>query len=562
VAAPVAREGGIPPWSCGLPAPTRSPALPTNLRKKFLAVGDDRIPDRPSIVYDGHGLILSVATEGIRQVAGGAPVPYHRCPAGLPVIGTGPMPSCADRIPSLDALRDAHAALWGFYDRSRTSDGDPAVQEDELLVYVGRVVEALAPILPLIDSLSGWPHRTGRALRQAAKAFDQIIAGWGWEGLAVPEPDRSAEAERRRSRYREEVIRPLLQAALTIQEAATGLDLPRYVDGYAEQARELGLSALPDAEKAREICPVLYRKRYEALQFSDEYPSLGDLGRFEFEKAINIIHADLKAADPGRPLRRWRPEEPDAAPSKEEAPPLADRCLESIRLYRVTLQEVWDRLAYREQHGRSCDRPWPAHHQAAERLQRDMREALPSVLARFGDGPAAGAVRWWAEAFEPQPFPCGEGIPEREFWLARKTIDARIASAEGALKGLADLGHPLAKVAMRVIHSADDRPNPPVFAEAVKEAESDSVSDLSEDSRASAIFTEMAINRERITVTEIARRLGVPRTQMYERDRFPHFNTLHDSYKAGKAQIRRGRKDRHGNVEAEIEDPNPECLDD
>lgn len=381
-----------------------------------------------------------------RPMLPGASVPTlypARPPGGAFSEGRG-MP-----VPSVESLREMYCALWGFAGRGSGKSHPAIAQESEYLPYVGRVVDTLEPIRPLLGRFQGWPVLTDRSVGYLTGAFDATIKRWGWERIAVPEPERSAAVINADELFFQEVSRPLMAAALAIVKGTEGLAMPYpYVVGWAEDGRRCGVEPMGDLEAAHAAYQELRGRWCNGLRYGRAYPEIDELrdaagGATEWNRALNHLSAAVGRAEPNHALRPWRPLEPCSRIGMELPAFDAERSLIAIAEYREILQELWDRLAFTAQHGKPPNRPWPDHLQRSQSIRSNMRAALPVALCRFGDGQATAAVRWWCESFSPNTIPTGLDIPAHAFWTAREMIEGRLDAAESTIQALAEkLGAP------------------------------------------------------------------------------------------------------------------------
>jgi TIR domain len=229
----------------------------------------------------------------------------------------------SDRIPSLDQLVEVHQALWGFCDLMHSSAIPAFEQERVVLPRFVRLADALCPVRSVIAHIDGWPTKIGRALRSMIKAFDATASQWGWERVVPPDPMRSEFLEERRVWVRENLERPVFEAALA---ASTGWDesKPCPYDDLADEARRRGfVTTLTSEEGIARFEPARSRLNRE-LHIGKTYPKIGEHEAAEFIRTFNDLHGYVVGIAPDQCTRPpWQEHlavRPGAVPSPNNAP--------------------------------------------------------------------------------------------------------------------------------------------------------------------------------------------------------------------------------------------------
>ncbi len=190
----------------------------------------------------------------------------------------------SDRVPSIDQLVEVHQALWWFSDLMHSSITPTFQQEREVLPRFVRLADALHSVRPAIDNIGGWPTKIGRALRSIAKAFDATAGQWGWEGIVPSHPARSVFLEKRQAWVREDLERPMYEAAVAIS-ADWDESKPCPYDDLADEARRRGIVTTMTSEEGR--------KRFEpARSRLNKEPHIGKCyPRIEEQQSAELIRA-------------------------------------------------------------------------------------------------------------------------------------------------------------------------------------------------------------------------------------------------------------------------------
>jgi hypothetical protein len=212
-------------------------------------------------------------------------------------------------IPSHAELIKLTEALQAFLDQGRSNYGKTWEQEDHLVPCFVRVAEALRPIRPSIDSVCGWPHRIGRALRTILAKFDEITEAWGWGQVAAPEPERSAYLKQRRAWFEENVQRPMFEAALSWQAGCRTLSCP--IDSIADTGRERGYKATMTPEEGESRFESLQGRWIRVPSFGTCHPIIGDEDSIILSRACSMIDSVL----------RTRSSEPQVGDNADSGPP-------------------------------------------------------------------------------------------------------------------------------------------------------------------------------------------------------------------------------------------------
>ena len=179
------------------------------------------------------------------------------------------------RIPSEEQVRDVYESLWAFLLKNSLRCSAAFDQEDEFLPPFANLADTLRPVRPLIDANQGWPHPIGRGLRVIVEVFDEVTREWGWEILTEPD-ERRGQLESRKAWFRDEVERPLYEAALSWQAGCRGLECPPDIDHWAEEGRKFGFhpTMTPEEGQAR-FRPALERW-HKVPRFGLCYPLIDD----------------------------------------------------------------------------------------------------------------------------------------------------------------------------------------------------------------------------------------------------------------------------------------------
>ncbi|MGP0065931.1 MAG: hypothetical protein ACLQGP_20320 [Isosphaeraceae bacterium] len=155
----------------------------------------------------------------------------------------------SERIPSLNELVEVQRAVWEFFDFTTSYSVGMSSQEERALPYIVRIADALRPVRPFVDRIEGWPTKMKRALPNIIEWFDALVRRWGWEGVAQPEPMRSAYLEQSKDWVRENLERPLYEAAVSISDGWNKPTLCPY-DDLADEGRKRGIVATMSLDEA------------------------------------------------------------------------------------------------------------------------------------------------------------------------------------------------------------------------------------------------------------------------------------------------------------------------
>jgi hypothetical protein len=205
-------------------------------------------------------------------------------------------------IPSLDVLVELHQALWGFSNLTHSTITPTSAQENEVLPRFIRLADALRPVRRVVDKIGGWPTKIGRALRLIVKTFDAIAQRWGWEEIVSPDPARSAFLEDRHTWVRENLERPLYEAALAV---SSGWDesTPCPYDDLADEARRRGIvTAMTPQEGLARFGPARSRLNSEP-HMGKCYPRIGEQEAADLVTAFNDLHPFMTEIAPDRCTR-------------------------------------------------------------------------------------------------------------------------------------------------------------------------------------------------------------------------------------------------------------------
>jgi hypothetical protein len=218
-----------------------------------------------------------------------------------------------DRVPSVDQLVKVHQALWVFCLRKSYLSGIRK-QEDEYLVLFCRLADALHPIRSLMAAIEGWPNRAARALPIILEAFDENARLWGWEGLAAPEPERSAHLAQQHARFLEHVGRARYEAALSWQAGCRGLECPPDIDAIADEGRVLGFTPTMTLEQAKALFKETDNAWHHSPRLGSGYPKIGDAELTSLERGWQALHDALQPIAPNETARAIWHDQPDPKP--------------------------------------------------------------------------------------------------------------------------------------------------------------------------------------------------------------------------------------------------------
>jgi hypothetical protein len=228
-----------------------------------------------------------------------------------------------DRVPSVDQIVEVHQALWGFCDLMHSSAVPAFEQERIVLPRFVRLADALSPVRSAIAHIDGWPTKIGRALRSLIRAFDATASQWGWERVVPPDPARSEFLEERRVWVRENLERPVFEAALA---ASTGWDesKPYPYDDLADEARRRGLATTLTLEEGIARFEPARSRLNRELHIGKSYPKIGEHEAAEFIRTFNDLHGYVVGIAPDQctrpPWQEHLAARPGAVPSPDNAP--------------------------------------------------------------------------------------------------------------------------------------------------------------------------------------------------------------------------------------------------
>jgi hypothetical protein len=229
-------------------------------------------------------------------------------------------------IPSADELYarvvEARDALWefGVY-LSRHGMSNVPDQEDLVLPRFVRLADALRAIRPWIDSVQD--YETKLALRDTQDIFDDITAGWGWEEVAKPDPERAAHLTKCAERA-EGLNRRMMDAAASAHKSQDR-SKSRSFRKLAAQAASGGIVPTMSPEEGEAQYKV-------AIDRLSREPRLGKCSpRFDENeaRALEAVYRDLESSikPPSIPAVRQPEERPPASrdwpPSGETDRPAA-----------------------------------------------------------------------------------------------------------------------------------------------------------------------------------------------------------------------------------------------
>jgi hypothetical protein len=223
--------------------------------------------------------------------------------------------SVSFRAPSIDQLVEVHQSLRGFIGKARYASENWGEQEDEYLPPYVCLYEALRSVRPVMDSVEGWApeDRVGDILRAIVDEFDAITETWGWQLVAVPEPARTSYVKDRKKWFRDNVERPMYEAAVSWQTGHKGLICP--VKDWAKKGREQGFTATMTAEQAEACFPKFRDAWMTTPRIGRHYPELTPEQSTRLGTAWNVLDDILKPFAPAQiqPPVEERPSPPSGA---------------------------------------------------------------------------------------------------------------------------------------------------------------------------------------------------------------------------------------------------------
>lgn len=188
-----------------------------------------------------HGADL----EGFRKALGELEGALHQWPGGV-IDGAQATPQPALLFPSIGQIREL-TSLWDkLWNLDSYVEGTTWAQEDKYLVVFGALADLSRSLGGLYFRAEGWPEEVDMSCRQLVASFHVLSENLGWDGLLVPEPERSAEVTRRRHAFTARIEPRIMEAALAIR---TGWAYPTMVQPdvakWVKLAQQRGFRATP-----------------------------------------------------------------------------------------------------------------------------------------------------------------------------------------------------------------------------------------------------------------------------------------------------------------------------
>jgi hypothetical protein len=227
-------------------------------------------------------------------------------------------------VPAVDVLMELRAAYQGFHNAlSWTSDWTWA-QEDDWLPIFARLADAVQRVRPHIGGCSGWPPIMDDCLRHLVECFDETTAAWGWEGVAKPEPARSAHIKARLEWFRNEIAGPMYDAAISWQRDD---GIRCQVNDIANEGWSLGFRpSLPPGEGKSRYDEA--RHQWESTpRLGSNPPDRNAHPEARFVRAWNALGRAIGAVSPPpTPSPASQPTQPPESKQRgENAPPTPPR---------------------------------------------------------------------------------------------------------------------------------------------------------------------------------------------------------------------------------------------
>jgi hypothetical protein len=155
------------------------------------------------------------------------------------------------------------------------------------------------------------------------KAFDATASQWGWERIVPPDPARSEFLKERLEWVRENLERPVYEAALSVS-AGWNRPEPCPYDDMADKARRRGMVVTMSLEEGLDRVEPARTRLNREPHFGKCYPKIGEQESAEFVAAFNILRpymleiaGDRCAHPPWQEQPTVRPED---VPSPNDAP--------------------------------------------------------------------------------------------------------------------------------------------------------------------------------------------------------------------------------------------------
>lgn len=223
---------------------------------------------------------------------------------GMPTI-----PDPRHRSPLSTRLRLIHRVALDLYEvLDRDGGAWEAHRTCDLEEAFAPKVIALADALATIGRDEQVGRRAARALEALREWFDDLLDRWGWRWVLGP--DRESYMAGRRAAFREEVERPLLEAALSWAIAGQGLDFPVAVDQWADEAEGRGYEPTMTPEEARERILELKDRCWTAPLFGNVRPTSKSGDNDTLMRAAKRIHVTLASIYPAEAKSEERGEGP------------------------------------------------------------------------------------------------------------------------------------------------------------------------------------------------------------------------------------------------------------
>ncbi len=204
-----------------------------------------------------------------------------------------------DRIQTVDRLVEMYLSLWWFHQQMESSTTPTFEQEKIVLPRFTHLADALRCTRPLMSAISDWPTSVQRAIGAALRAFDATTGQWGWEGVAQPEPGRSAYLEQCRHWAEEELERPMYEAALAI---SAGWDRPDrcLYDDMADEARRRGMVVTMSLEEGLAKAEPARSRLNSEPHIGKCHPKLGEQEHSAIVGALNTLRPHMLEIAPDR----------------------------------------------------------------------------------------------------------------------------------------------------------------------------------------------------------------------------------------------------------------------
>ena len=106
-----------------------------------------------------------------------------------------------ERTPTLEQVERLYSALTGLNSQASSTPDKARDLDEQVFPYFANLADACADIRLCLDKIQGWGPIATISLRSAVAEFDQLAIDWGWQRLAVPEPERTRYADLCRERF-------------------------------------------------------------------------------------------------------------------------------------------------------------------------------------------------------------------------------------------------------------------------------------------------------------------------------------------------------------------------